>query len=60
MKSIKKTRDLNLKFGSANELEWLDDVYSSKRELVSLLINAEQYIAEQNQIWLKNEFEKYI
>jgi hypothetical protein len=60
LKSIKKTRDLNLKFGSANELEWLDDVYSSKRELVSLLINAEQYIAEQNQIWLKNEFEKYI
>lgn len=31
----------------------------SKRELISLLINAEQYIAGQNQIWLKNEFEKF-
>lgn len=31
----------------------------SRRELISLLINAEQYIAEQSQIWLKEEFEKY-
>ncbi len=31
----------------------------SKSELIALLINAEQYIAEQNQIWLKQEFEKF-
>ncbi|NEW06869.1 hypothetical protein GK047_12725 [Paenibacillus sp. SYP-B3998] len=29
----------------------------SKRELVELLINAEQYIAEQNQTWIRSQFE---
>lgn len=31
----------------------------SKIELVELLINAEQYIAEQNQTWVKSQFESY-
>jgi len=30
-----------------------------KVELVDLLIRTEQYIAQQNQLWLKNEFEKF-
>lgn len=30
-----------------------------KSELVELLIRAEQYIASQNNLWLKTEFEKY-
>ncbi|KFN11418.1 hypothetical protein DJ90_6399 [Paenibacillus macerans] len=32
----------------------------TKPELVELLIRMEQYIAYQNQYWLKSEFEKYI
>jgi hypothetical protein len=32
----------------------------TKPELVELLIQMEQYIAYQNQYWLKSEFEKYI
>jgi hypothetical protein len=32
----------------------------TKPELVDLLIRMEQYIAYQNQYWLKSEFEKYI
>ncbi|KRE39666.1 hypothetical protein [Paenibacillus sp. Soil522] len=32
---------------------------STKAELVNHLIRLEQYVAQQNQIWLKNEFEKY-
>lgn len=31
----------------------------TKPELVDLLIKMEQYIAYQNQHWLKNEFEKF-
>ncbi|NGM84162.1 hypothetical protein G5B47_17240 [Paenibacillus sp. 7124] len=31
----------------------------TKPELVDLLIRMEQYIAHQNQIWLKYEFEKF-
>ncbi|NBI30896.1 hypothetical protein [Chengkuizengella marina] len=31
----------------------------NKLELVELLINAEQYIAEQNQIWIKSQFESF-
>lgn len=32
----------------------------TKPELVDLLIRMEQYIAYQNQYWLRNEFEKFI
>jgi hypothetical protein len=32
---------------------------STKADLVDLLIRLEQYVAQQNQIWLKNEFEKF-
>ena len=31
----------------------------SKNELVDLLINSEQYIAQNNKLWLKNEFERH-
>lgn len=31
----------------------------SKLELVELLIQAEQYIAEQNKIWIKTQFESF-
>ncbi|TVY07118.1 hypothetical protein [Paenibacillus cremeus] len=31
----------------------------TKQELVEILIRAEQYISNQNQRWLKDEFEKY-
>lgn len=31
----------------------------TKPELVELIIRMEQYISHQNQIWLKNEFEKF-
>ncbi|WP_053376062.1 hypothetical protein [Paenibacillus sp. FJAT-27812] len=31
----------------------------SKIELVTLLLNAEQFIAEQNQTWLKNQFNAF-
>ncbi|KOP68388.1 hypothetical protein AMS62_26415 [Bacillus sp. FJAT-18019] len=29
------------------------------RELVELLVNAEQYIAEQNQNWIKSQFKSF-
>ncbi len=32
---------------------------STKSELVEHIIRLEQYVAQQNQIWLKNEFEKF-
>lgn len=32
---------------------------STKSELVEHIIRLEQYIAQQNQLWLKNEFEKF-
>jgi len=31
----------------------------SKSELVELLIQSEQYIAKNNKLWLKEEFEKH-
>ncbi|MBP1960843.1 hypothetical protein [Paenibacillus aceris] len=31
----------------------------TKQELIDLLIRMEQYVAHQNQHWLKNEFEKF-
>lgn len=31
----------------------------SKLELVELLIQAEQYIAEQNKTWIKTQFESF-
>ncbi|UVI27433.1 hypothetical protein [Paenibacillus spongiae] len=31
----------------------------TKNELVELLVNAEQYIAEQNQTWIKSQFESF-
>lgn len=34
-------------------------IQSTKAELVEHLIRLEQYVAQQNQIWLKNEFEKF-
>lgn len=31
----------------------------TKSELVELLIQSEQYIAQNDKLWLKEEFEKY-
>ncbi|OXM85660.1 hypothetical protein CF651_14875 [Paenibacillus rigui] len=31
----------------------------TKSELVELLVNAEQYIAEQNRTWIKTQFESF-
>jgi hypothetical protein len=31
----------------------------SKSELVELLIQSEQYIAQNNKLWLKKEFERH-
>lgn len=50
-RNIKIDRDLERVKGRYMQL--------SKIELVELLINAEQYIAEQNQTWVKSQFESY-
>lgn len=50
-RNIKIDRDLQRVKGRYLQL--------SKIELVELLINAEQYIAEQNQMWLKSQFENF-
>ncbi|WP_138751400.1 hypothetical protein [Paenibacillus sinopodophylli] len=50
-KNIKLDRNLERVKGRYMQL--------SKLELVELLINAEQYIAEQNQTWVKTQFENF-
>ncbi|MGO4106680.1 hypothetical protein [Paenibacillus sp. YAF4_2] len=50
-KQIKINRDL--------ERVKLRYMQSTKSELVEHIIRLEQYVAQQNQIWLKNEFEKF-
>lgn len=50
-KSIKEDRDLERVKQRYMQL--------TKLEIVELLIRTEQYIAQQNKIWLKNQFEKF-
>jgi len=50
-KNIKLDRDVQRVKGRYMQL--------TKLELVELLINAEQYIAEQNKVWLKSQFESF-